>query len=213
MRLKKQAAYMGLCLGVLAFAIGAQPAISATATEDITVTVVNPDPDIQLSGLTWTTGTFLAVNSKTTVATATVDPTGAVTTSQGSLGNARLIGSDTTGSALSVVVGSITAGAPNASMNLKIADNTTNLVKVNLVSTLDPVNNAPFSVDTWVAGTPVKGTVTSFVGTTGLGVIVLDTNGEFEVNFGATLSTVKDALPKPYADDDYTGTVKVTLNY
>lgn len=213
MSFKKSLMYMGLCLTACTCLAGVQSAVSATGTLVNTVTVLSPDPDISVTVPTWTTLTFLAINAKTTTASATVDATGAVTTIPGTPGNARLVGGDTTGSAMIVDIGSISPGLANGTMNLKISDNTSGAATVDLKSTLDPVANAPFAVNAWTAGTPTNGTIDTFSGTTGLGTITLSATGTFTSNFGATLSTVKDALPKPYVNDDYTGTVNVTVSY
>lgn len=213
MKTKNQLMYAGLCVTVLTCTMGVHSAFSATATEPVSVTVSNPQPDIILTPIAWTSGTYFAVNNKTTTASITVDPTGTVTPNAAVFPNARLTGSDTVGTPLDVNVGSVTQGAPSAVMSLKIDDATAHTATINVKDA--NAGDAPFTVTNFVAGTPTGagGQAVTFTSATGLGTLTLDTTGAADVKFGATLNTVKDTLPKPYTSNAYTGTVEVVLSY
>ncbi len=211
--MRKHLMYTGLCLSLFAFAAGLPTAqAQIVATEDITVTVAIPNPDVITTPLSFGTS-YYAQNHATATATATVSAADVLTNATGTAGSARLIPISTAGAAaLDVNVGSVTAGVPSAAMTLQIRDNVTPAnVFVILTGTTTPAN-ATFRVDTWTGAAQVGGgTLTGFSGATGNGTLTLTNTGTAHVKFGATLRTVPGAAV--YSAQDHVGTVRLTLSY
>lgn len=195
-----------LCFLVMSTLAGAQ----VVQTADITVDVSDSAPLIVLNNLNFG-NTYLAVNRPTgPAATATVSPTMVLTNAPGIPGNARLVPIDTgTPNTLRIT---ITGGIPNATMDLGISDDNTGQPFMIMTGQTTP-GDAVFRVDTWTPGivAPSQGTVVTFNGTTGLGVVNLGPGGEIDVRFGATMRTVPSALA--YSAQSYLGTIRVTVDY
>lgn len=213
--MRKHLMYAGLCLGIFTFAAGIPSAQSqVVTTEDITVEVQLPSPDVVLTPLSFG-GVYYAFAAAGTQATATVTTAGALSHSTGTPGNARLIPIDvatTPPAALTMIVGGATPGVPSATMSLVVEDDN-NPGTAAVVMDGDTTADETFLVNTWTAAIQGgDGALAGFNGTSGTGTLTLSATGTASLNFGARLNTVALASTG-YSAQTYTGTVRITLNY
>lgn len=212
MNWRKHLMYTGLCMSLFAFSSGIPSShAQVVATEDVTVDISIPNPDLVISTPLSFGGEYFAKSAATgTQASATVSTAGALTHVMGVPGAARLIPVDVATvppTAMNIDIGGTTPGVSSGVMSFRIEDDATPGQAFVLMS--DGVS-PNLRVDTWTVAA-VAGTMTGFSATTGLGTLTLDAGGEAELNIGATLRTVASA--SAYAAGTYTGTVRVTINY
>jgi len=210
--MRKHLMYTGLCLSLFAFAAGVPSAqAQQIATEDVTVDIVIPMPDLDIATPLSFGGEYFAKSATSgTQASSTVSPAGLQSGVVGAPGAARLIPVDIVTvppTAMNIVIGGTTQGIPSAQMSFRIEDDTTPGQAFILMS--DGVS-PNLRVDTWVISA-VSGVMNTFSATTGIGTMTLDGTGAAEFDVGATMRTLASATA--YAAGTYTGTVRVTINY
>lgn len=208
--MNSQRAFAG-CLTLLALAClcaGTPRALASLGTSDVTVTVTYPSLVINLNNLNFG-ASYLAINKSSSSASATVSPEIVLTNDTGTPGNARLIPVDASGANKLRV--NITGGIPDTALSLTLSDDSAGTPFVKLVGQTTPAD-ATFKVDSWTFTVqPGGGSLTGFNPATGAGVMTLNSSGEIDIFFGATLRTMPSALS--YSEQDYLGTLRVTVNY
>lgn len=207
MSIKETLRYAGICAGIAALAFCGTEAWAFQDEEDITVTVVNNTPTLNISTPMNIGTQYMAVSKAGTTASAILTAAGVLTHTPGAAGAARLIPIDTSSKA--AMVFEVTAGIPSAVMSLKISDDSDNAT-VTLVGETTPAD-ATFTLNTWTATASVGTLSTALNPSTGLGGITLDNTGAATLAFGATLKT--DNSGNAYSDQDYTGTIRVAVAY
>lgn len=200
--------YTGLCLSVAAVAFAGSQAWAVEADEDVVVTVSLPTPTLTLTPMSFGDEYMAVTTAGASVATAVLSTAGVLTHTMGTPGNARLIPIDT--ASKSPLIVDVVSGAPSATMSIQIEDGNTAAQPFILLEGAVP--DADLRIDTWTSlVTAGKGTLT-FTPATATGTATLNNLGEFNAKFGATLKTVTHPTDT-YAAQDYTGNIKVTMNY
>jgi hypothetical protein len=196
-----------VALGLAAMSIPFNSAMAFDTDDTVTVTVAAPTPTLTVPTTLKFGTSFFAVSKAATTASAVISPAGTVTNTVGTAGNARLIPIDATGAA--AMSYTVTGGAPSTLMSIQIG-NTSATPTVTLTG-VTTATDATFTLSNWTATASVGTLTTAINATTGIGAVTLDNTGAATLAIGSTLKT--DASGKSYSSQDYSGTVRVSLNY
>lgn len=207
MSIKETLKFAGICAGIAVLAFCGTEAWAFQDEEDVTVTVVNNTPTLNITTPMNIGTQYMAISKAGSTASALLTPGGVLTVTPGAAGSARLIPIDVSSKA--AMVFEVTAGIPSAVMSLKISDNA-DAATVTLTGETTPAD-AKFTLNTWTATASVGTISTALNASTGLGGITLDNTGAATLAFGGTLKT--DNSAGTYSNQDYTGTIRVAVAY